>query len=258
MTATSVHPSAFSLEACSLLVKLRDKRTDYKTGEQDLIKARKKLEEDLAEMGPGRSDAKMQKTCEYWECLRGIEKCRAEQKFLADTIDSVIDHGRQGSLVDDGKLAEIERSLRGEDLPLYQDLVKEIGAVDEDGPPIGTPENKPRKTKKAEPAAEPEADSDFEALAKDPERWSKPLSLIVQDEPLALLHKAGLRTIGNGYWFVRKDGSLSKLGLDRDLSDAIGMRLVAMANGGLNPPPEGMHIEQPKPGKGRKPKSSGK
>lgn len=246
----------------ALIIKSKNQRRKYLSEEQDLIKARNKLKEDLSEMGSKRTPERLKTCADYVEVIQGIDRCRAEAGFLADVLDKLVEYGEQGRFVDDGTLEQIEKSLRGEDMPLYDNLVKAAGipAGDE---PIGTPENKPRKGRgKGEPTVTPadEPALDMNALAKDPERWSKPVSMFIEDEPLEQLHKAGLVTLGNAYWFMRKDGNFTKLGLTLEAADALGKGLLKLADGGLKPPPEGMRVEQPKPGKrGGKvdPKSNG-
>jgi hypothetical protein len=243
----------FSSEACVMLVKIRDKRTKYKADQQDLIKARKKLDEDLKRMGTKRTPERLTACANYRDVLDGIEMCRAQQQFLADTTDKLIEYAAQGRFIDDSTLEEIEDALKGEDLPLYEKLVEEVGAVDDDeevGEPSAAAESK-RGRKPPRGQAEAQAavagDTDMDALKKDKDRWSKPLSIVVQDEPLALLNKVGLQTLGNLYWFMRKDGKPMDLGVTREISEALWLFLDDLSDNNLKPPPEGMHVEQPKP-----------
>lgn len=242
-----------SQQAWELMIKLRDLRAKYKADVQDLIKARKKLEEDLRGMGDRVTDEYSHTCVKYWKVISGIEKCRAEQQFLADSIDRAIDYAATGRIFDDETLEELQKASRGEDLPLYDELVKDAGVVSGDEA-IGTPDNKPSKRKPKAEAPVPEVSPEFEALLNDKGRWSRPLHCLIQDEALALLQKAGLLTLGNAFWFSRKDGTFVKLGLTEEQSGALTESLLALSGGGINHPPEGMHVEQPKPkSRGKKP-----
>lgn len=245
----------FSSEACVMLVKIRDKRTKYKADQQDLIKARKKLDEDLKRMGTKRTPERLTACANYRDVLDGIEMCRAQQQFLADTTDKLIEYAAQGRFIDDSTLDEIEDALKGEDLPLYEKLVEEVGAVDDDeevGEPNAAAAAKRGKKPQADAAAERaagEATDWFEKFRKNKGKWSYGLNALIQDEPLDKLREAHLISVGNAFWFMRKDGDFTKLGLTPEVSKALSDQLLALADGGINPPPEGMHVEQPKPAK---------
>lgn len=249
-----------SEEAWNLMIRLRDMRAKYKGDEQDLVRARKKLDEDLKEMREGTDEYQL--ACvRYVKVIHGIDKCRAEQKFLADSTDKAIEYAAHGRIFDDDTLKEIERSTRGEDLPLYEKLVDEVGTVDDDeevGEPDAAAQAKRGKKPQTDAAAERaagEATDWFEKFRKNKGKWSYGLNALIQDEPLDKLRDAHLISVGNAFWFMRKDGDFTKLGLTPEVSKALSDQLLALADGGINPPPEGMHIEQPKPAKrGRGPK----
>lgn len=248
-----------SEEAWNLMIRLRDMRAKYKGDEQDLIRARKKLDENLKEMREGTDEYQL--ACvRYVKVIHGIDKCRAEQKFLADSTDKAIEYAAQGRFFDDDTLKEIERSTHGEDLPLYEKLVEEVGAVDDDeevGEPAAAAEAKrAKKPPRGQTEAQNFLSPEIEALAKDKDRWSKPLSIAIQDEPLAALNKAGLMTLGNLFWHFRKDGTLEKHGVTREISLALYRLMDDLSDNGLKPPPDGMHVPpaKPEPKRGRGPR----
>lgn len=138
------HPRMWAAIVC--LAQLREKA---KLDDADLVKARKKLEEDLNRMGDGPQTI----TTPEWRTVaanltlveRAIERARSDRNHYADKFEEAVKKAVQGSLFSDEEFNTLEDHRADEHAPLFQQALEAAAAAgavvgedgddeDEDGP----------------------------------------------------------------------------------------------------------------------------
>ncbi len=138
---------------------LNSKRKLAKQRETDLIKTRKKLEDDLNQFGD-RKCAERTRVCELLiDTQRAIDATRNEIKWLADQMQDAFDHANQpGFWEDEEKLAAMLGEPPAKVEPIDELIAAAAGVqveAGEVGEPGGADAAKPRgsgRSKKSEPA----------------------------------------------------------------------------------------------------------
>lgn len=83
------------------LIYFRSERIKSKLEESNLVKERKRLEEEITELGTKNTSARLQKCGEHYDVEKAIEKARINLRWFADQADTVIGDAMQGKMIED-------------------------------------------------------------------------------------------------------------------------------------------------------------
>lgn len=110
-TTTGQYPS----NVCKRLDALAEARDQAKSREQDLVRHRKDLKNDLTELGAGNTKKHLEVSREYVVTLFSIEHVRDRIRSLADKTDETIKNAHQPGMFEEGPLDGIDGSIPDED-----------------------------------------------------------------------------------------------------------------------------------------------
>lgn len=79
---------------------LKEARAAAKLRTEDLVRTRKVIDQDLDRLGSGNTTAHLQKSRDLVICLRALQFHRDQQRQLADQVDSAIQAGINGEIVE--------------------------------------------------------------------------------------------------------------------------------------------------------------
>ncbi len=209
-TSVIIMPSEKMWKAILLLAQ---SRADAIKQEAELVRARKKLDEDLNEMGSGpkvvRTDEWRNSASALKLVERTLEQCRSSIRFFADKLNVFIEGAAQGRLFDDEEVEKILKDEGTPDAPLFEHAMKEAVKIDAS---IGEPEaDAAARDAKPDPLAV--SAGQLGGIAPDKSWRDRKLvdekGLKLKDGDFASLRDAGLITAGDVARFLSEDGNLN-------------------------------------------------
>lgn len=97
---SSKKSDAYPPQVCLRLDKIVEARDQEKAREQELIRTRKSLKDDLLELGRGSTKRHLEVSRDYVVTMFGLEASRNRQKSLSDLMDKTVKEAHQATLID--------------------------------------------------------------------------------------------------------------------------------------------------------------